>query len=61
MSTRRKIRRRTIRRQRRAKEAHRYLAAIGADSAEIDGTTLHRLSEEELLVFHSLLQGGPMN
>ena len=38
-----------------------YLESIGAESEEVDGVTVHRLSEDEMMVVQSLMQGGPMN
>jgi len=80
MGIRRKIQRRTIRKQRRAKERTRdqflttygsrgecdcpicdYLESIGAESEEVGGATVHRLSEDEMLAVQSLMRGGPLN
>jgi hypothetical protein len=80
MGIRRKVQRRTIRQQRKAKERTRdqflrsygsrgdcdcpicdYLESIGAESEEVDGATVHRLSEEEMLAVQSLMRGGPLN
>ena len=38
-----------------------YLESIGAESEVIGGATVHRLSDEEMLVVDSLMRGGPFN
>jgi hypothetical protein len=80
MGIRRKIQRRTIREQRRAKERTReqflttygsrgecdcpicdYLESIGAESEDVGDATVHRLSEDEMVVVKSLMHSGPLN
>ncbi len=38
-----------------------YMKAIGAESEEVEGVTVHRLSEQEMMVVESLLRGDVPN